>query len=178
MLPADGRQGFTVLELSVALAVGGIVILAAWTMVDRVARTSAEIVAFAKETDREANSDRLLRSLLEGVEVRTDSLARFVGGERSMRFITRCDMPGGWQEPCAAGLAIERVDAEPALHVVFAERIIVLKPAVGRAYFRYLGSPADGGHWLPSWKSSLSIPWAVGVVLENDTLILRIGERG
>lgn len=174
----DARRGFTVLELTVALAVAGIVMFTAWSMVDQVARASAGIASYSNQSDREANADRLLRSLLSQIIAPADSLSVFAGAPDVMRFVTRCEQPGGWQEACEAGLALTHMDGQLKLHAVFPDRIVELHAYSGRASFRYLESPAHGGRWLPSWKSALSIPWAIGVVTDRDTAIVRIGERG
>lgn len=55
---------------------------------------------------------------------------------------------------------------------------IILRRGFHRGALRYLVDPAHGGAWLPSWMQPVTTPLALGVILDADTLILRIGERG
>jgi hypothetical protein len=56
-------------------------------------------------------------------------------------------------------------------------------PVVLRRGFRdgrllYLRAADEGGDWVRNWSSLVTTPLAVGVVVDGDTAILRIGERG
>jgi hypothetical protein len=42
----------------------------------------------------------------------------------------------------------------------------------------YLADARDGGQWLRNWSTVLIAPLAIGAVIDADTLVLAIGERG
>lgn len=54
----------------------------------------------------------------------------------------------------------------------------VLRRGFQSGGLRYLHDASSGGTWLRSWREAISVPLALGVILDGDTLILRIGERG
>jgi prepilin-type N-terminal cleavage/methylation domain-containing protein len=109
------RSGFTLIEVMVALAVAAVVVLGARLALEQLADDAGRIIDGAVLADRDANAERLLRSLFRRLEVGTGSAGTFGGDERSMSFTTWCDVPGGWQERCEATLAIDTIGDEPAL---------------------------------------------------------------
>jgi hypothetical protein len=36
----------------------------------------------------------------------------------------------------------------------------------------------NGGEWQLAWPSRITLPLAIGVLIDGDTIILGIGERG
>jgi prepilin-type N-terminal cleavage/methylation domain-containing protein len=99
-------RGFTLLEVVVALAVGGVLLLGARRMLETVGDGAQGITEAAKAADREANGERLLRALLGRLEVGTDSTRTFSGEEQAARFTSWCDVPAGWQERCIVTLVV------------------------------------------------------------------------
>jgi hypothetical protein len=43
---------------------------------------------------------------------------------------------------------------------------------------RYLSAASGGGVWFHAWGQGITAPLAIGIVLDGDTTILPIGERG
>jgi hypothetical protein len=43
---------------------------------------------------------------------------------------------------------------------------------------RYAARDTGGVHWQSSWGRSITAPFALAVVLDDDTVVVRIGERG
>ncbi len=188
------RRGFTLLEVVVALALGGIVLLGAWRLLEALGGEAERITAGAMAADADANGERLLRSLVRGLEIGTPGSGAFGGEPNEAHFTTWCDAPTGWQERCAVTLAIEPLarDARgdppaeragtPALwglvaHVSAGAGTVLLRD-VRPGGLRYLVSPARGGEWFRIWGEGITAPLAIGVVRARDTLIVRIGERG
>jgi hypothetical protein len=176
------RGGFAVLEVVVALAVGALVLLGARAMYAQLADDAGRIVDAASEADREANADALLRGLVGRAEVEP-RLRPFEGEAAGARFWTWCDTPAGWQERCRTTLGILSVDGAPLLALMAdGGEVVPLRRDFHSGRLLYLRDASDGGAWARNWSSELSLPLAIGVVLERDaaadTLILRIGERG
>lgn len=173
------RSGFTLIEVMVALVVSGIVLLGARAMLEVTADSASGISAAAAAVDRDANAERVLRALVERIEIGTVDGTSFGGDSATARFASWCDVPAGWLERCAVTLTIERDSTGGAL---------VARTSVGDEYrlrsgfrqgtLRYLDSPNAGGVWIHSWGAGITAPMAVGIILDHDTLIVRIGERG
>lgn len=184
--PRD-RGGFTLIEVLVALAVSGLVLLAARGLLDALADGADRVTAHASVADRNANGERLVRGLLARAEAGTSNARTFAGDARAVRFSSWCDVPSGWLERCHAAIVIDhdevaaRTADRSALLVVAVlstGEIVPLRRGLGAAELLYLSDARDGGHWLRGWGASVTAPLAVGVVMDGDTLVLRIGERG
>ena len=49
---------------------------------------------------------------------------------------------------------------------------------MGEGVILYLRDAAEGGAWVTSWGASVTAPQALGIVVDGDTTIVRVGERG
>ncbi len=178
------RRGFTLLELLVALALSGLILLGARLMLEGVADDAGRIAAAARAADREANAERALRQLFARLDLGGSPDAGFGGDERTMRFSTWCSVPAGWLERCRVTLGVETAEGGPSggsLQLVarFSNgEVLVLRPALRAATLRYLNDAAGGYSWFRGWGDGITAPAAVGIIADGDTLIVRIGERG
>jgi hypothetical protein len=165
--------------VTVAIAVSAVVLLIARVLLAQLGDDSGRITAFVRETDRTANADRLLRSVVANLELGTDSMRHFSGQEHQARFTSWCPVPDGWTERCTVSLAIDTVNGERALIATTSvQPRIVLRRGFHEGALRYLNDANAGGSWFKVWGSGVTAPLAIGVILDADTLILRIGERG
>lgn len=173
------RSGFTLVEVMIALLVSGLVLLGARLLLEGMADESERSVAAATRATAEANADRVLRDLVGQLEVGTDSATEFGGDERVVRFASWCAVPSGWEERCRVTLAVDSLDGRPVLAALLSTgEVLVLRSGFRDGQLCYLTSAAEGGHWLRGWGMGITAPLAIGVVLDGDTTILRIGERG
>lgn len=173
------NAGFTLLEVVVALALSGLVLLGARVMLAQVADGAERIAAGAADADRGANAERMLRDLVGRIEVSPDEGRTVAGDARGASFSTWCDVAAGWQERCTATLGLVRAGSSNVL--ALAGTGLGVQP-VRRGFERgtllYLTDAGGGGTWVRGWTSAVAAPLAIGVVMDGDTLILRIGERG
>jgi prepilin-type N-terminal cleavage/methylation domain-containing protein len=170
--------GFTLLEVVIALTLSGLVLLTARQMVGQLADAADLVVTAASEADREANRERLLRALVGRIEPPTDTNL-FVGHVQIARFVTWCDAPAGWQERCEVSLGFVDQRGKQVLAALLPSgELALLAEPVMRGKLLYLTTPNASGQWLSVWGRSITLPLAIGVVLDRDTLILRVGERG
>ena len=177
--PSRARAGFTIVELLVALAIAGTVVMTARMLLEELAADGDALLTEAMENDSRANAERSLRELVLRLEVGTSEERRFAGDERGARFTSWCDVPRGWLERCTVTLAIDRIGSEPAIVAALSTgEVLVLRRGFSTARLQYLGDAARGGTWFRSWGESITAPLAIGLVFEADTLLLRIGERG
>jgi len=172
------EAGFALVELMIALVIGGMVILAARAMLMQLSRATDDVTVESRAMAEAANSERVLRGLVSSI-ASSDSDGPAVIGDRAVaRFRTWCDTPGGWQEPCAAELRIVAwADTNAAVLTAGAESYVVRRGFRAGSVI-YLVDPRGGGSWLAAWHSQITTPTALGLVIDGDTLILRVGERG
>ena len=173
------RDGFTLVEVLVALVIAGSVVVTARMLLEQLADDADRLLAHTATNDTEANAHRTLRALVSNLEVGTDDARRFAGEERATRFTSWCDVPRGWQERCTVTLAIDSQGPAPVLVASLSTgELLEIRRGFSTATLRYLGDAARGGTWFRSWGESITAPLAIGVLIDADTLILRIGERG
>ena len=109
------RRAFTLLEVVVALAVTGLILLGGRLLLEGVGRIALSTTRAAEASDRALNGDEVLRSLAGRLEIGTGGTHKFGGDERSVHFTTWCNTPQGWLERCDATIAVEEQDNTPAL---------------------------------------------------------------
>jgi prepilin-type N-terminal cleavage/methylation domain-containing protein len=171
--------GFTLLEVIVALAVCAFVVLGARILLTGLADDGSRITSAAEITDRAANADRLLRGLLLRLEVGTPQAGRFGGEENVARFTSWCDVASGWQERCQVTLAIDSSAVAGTLVAWLSTgETIALRTGFRRGELRYITDPSAGGSWMRVWGAGITAPVAIGILIDGDTTIVRIGERG
>ena len=180
MRPSEaGRGGFTLLEVVVALAISGLVILGARAVLSQLGTDAERVESAAAESDRAATADRLLRQSVARTESSQPDAVRFVGDARGAKWVTWCEVPAGWLERCQATLGIvQQGDSSALVLTLSTGELVPVRHGFARARLRYLLDAAEGGHWTPDWTSQLSTPAAIGVEIDDSLLIVPVGERG
>lgn len=177
MTPPRDSRGFTLIELVIALAISGMVVLAARALVVAVAEANQRLEVASAEADAAANGERLLRGLVGRLDVSAMG-SRFQGVPTAMSFPTWCDAPGGGLEPCNAGITVQSAPGSAALVASLAPGVQVTLLRGRAIALRYLESAAGGGVWFERWGTSVSVPLAIAVIVDRDTLMVRLGTRG
>ena len=179
---ARSRTAFTLIEVMVALVVGTIVIAGVRSVLVTLLDQAERIESFAELHDAEANGERLLRALVREMDLGSTGEATFTGNEREVRFTTWCRVADGWKERCAIQLVALRPESVGGRAGVVAllpkGEVAMLLQTGSPPEFAYLLDPGAGGSWVRRWGSGIAPPTALGIVTAQDTLILRIGERG
>lgn len=179
--PLRRRAGFTLVEVMVAVVVMGVVLVGARAMLGQVADDAERIAAAAKEADREANAEALLRTIAGRLEVSAvpGSEAGFEGQPHGARFRSWCEVPDGWLERCDVSLGFIELEGRPALAMRLSTgEMVPLRRGFARGEMLYLRDAGNGGAWIRVWGASITPPVALGLVVDGDTSIIRIGERG
>jgi prepilin-type N-terminal cleavage/methylation domain-containing protein len=175
------RTGFTLVEVMVALVVMGVVLVGARAMLGQIADDADRITAASAEADRAANADGLLRTIagrLEVVPVPGQEI-RFEGEPQGARFHSWCEVPDGWLERCEVSLGFIELEGEKVLALRLSTgELVPLRRGFQSGEMTYLRDAATGGAWIRSWGASITAPLAFGIVVDGDTTIVRIGERG
>jgi prepilin-type N-terminal cleavage/methylation domain-containing protein len=175
------RAGFTLVEVMVALVVMGVVLVGARGMLGQIADDADRIGAAAREADRESNADALLRSIAGRLEVSpvVGQVVRFEGEPQGTRFHSWCEVPDGWLEACQVSLGFIELEGAPALAMRLSTgETVPLRRGFRKGEILYLRDAASGGAWVKSWGATITAPLAFGIVVDGDTSIIRIGERG
>ncbi|HMA22898.1 MAG TPA: prepilin-type N-terminal cleavage/methylation domain-containing protein [Gemmatimonadaceae bacterium] len=177
MAIASSRRGLTLLEMLVALSISGLAILGGVMLLDQVDDSDARIVDDSMRDATAANGDRLLRRLLVDARSTTDTVDRFRGDEGNASYLTRCDTPSGWSEPCRARLSVDSIGDSSAVVVETdrGERFEVRRVA-GLGSLRYLGHGSDSDSaWVRRWTTSIELPAAIALIVWPDTTIWPLG---
>jgi prepilin-type N-terminal cleavage/methylation domain-containing protein len=188
---ADVRgKGFTLIEVIVALAIGGIVVLLAHQLFIGVSDGVQRLAAARIGLDREANSRRLLAALAGSVEVGPPGAGGFEGEPERMTFSTWFIDVDGWPEP--RRVAVEHRDSA-LVATGLTEHPLQLRDSVMTVAFDYLLDHGTSAAWVHAWQSPTSAPLAIRVrvtrlgmrrgadpprQLSVDTLLLLVGPRG
>ena len=174
------RNGFTLIEVMIAIVLSGIVLLGARALWESLAASVDRLRVRAATDSGAENGERLLRSLVGRLEIATDQSREFAGDEQQATFTTWCDMPAGWQERCYANLMIVP-DSSGGMRLAVrlsTGEVITLQRGFESGALRYLNDPTGGGTWFRVWGHGITAPLAIGVITDGDTAIVRIGERG
>ena len=170
-------NGFTLIEVMVAIAIAGIVIIAAHAIFTGVA-DGARAVASARETlDRRANARRWLKATLLSLD------PPFAGRANRVSFTSWQLVAGGWFEQRPTGLQLE----DSRLLGTFGGEQVRLADGVADVAFDYLLDPGADARWVREWVSPVSAPLAVRLRIAGcgtrdaacvDTLLFLVKERG
>jgi hypothetical protein len=169
-------------EVLVALVVGTIAIAGARSVLGALADHADRITDASREADRVANGERSLRALVGALDLGAMGGATFSGNEREARFTSWCPTADGWQERCQVRLAILQMDslddAPTVAAILSSGEVLSAISGISDVRFAYLRDAAAGGTWVHTWGAGISVPLAIGIVTDQDTIIVRVGERG
>ena len=178
------RAGLTVLEVLVALLLSSLIIAGVHFLFNQIATSAATVERTNYTVSADRNSKRFLRELIGSAAVGIEGAydGWLSGNASEATFHSWCRTPSGWLAPCKATLLVSSADGHGVVLATLETRqqsvtyrIPALQP-VRRLI--YLADAEDGGNWHTSWSRAAVHPIALGIVLEGDTLIIRIGERG
>ncbi len=171
------REGFTLIEVIVAITIAGVVVTAAYRIFTGVA-DGARAVAVARESlDHDANARRWLKATFLSLE------PPFEGRTERVSFTSWQLQAGGWLEP------------KPVVLIRDGDRFVLRSPGssldLGRGVsgvaFDYLLDPGADSKWVREWISPVSAPLAIRLRIAGcgrrdvgcvDTLLFLVKERG
>jgi prepilin-type N-terminal cleavage/methylation domain-containing protein len=178
---AEGRVrgGFTLIEVVTALAIGGLALSIASALLSATSSQMALAAERADTADAARNSERLLRRLVGQMDFARGGDLPSLGTGEHLRFMSWCEVPGGWQERCSVDLTLPPLgDTIGGIEARLStgERYRLLR---GRSVHRILllGRIERGIIWVERWDGTGTLPEAIGIALMNDTLFIRSGDR-
>ena len=173
------RRGFTIIEVTVALVIGGLALSAAAALLAGLGQRADQIRAAGAREDRDANGERLLRALWGNLQARLDTTTHSVTGDSTaVNFASLCETVEGWLRQCDARLSVRRTGAAFQFLLELSPRdtrsmttVSLWSGDSGPARLRYLRDVAGGGRWTTSWND-IVIPSAVEIVAGPDTMLV------
>jgi prepilin-type N-terminal cleavage/methylation domain-containing protein len=172
-------SGFTLVEVLVALVVSAIILLGTRAILGAMSDNAQTILADTHAVDESANAERSLRSVVRQLDVADGPGTEFAGDSTRAIFSSWCDAPRGTLDRCAIKLSVEADTIGKKLLLAGPPGgTIVIRSGVHHAALRYLDSAALGGHWIETWARGITAPLAIGIIVNADTLIVRVGVRG
>ena len=177
--PDAGRGGFTLIEVVVALSLSAMLLLGARALFEQLGGHAEAMVEAATASDRDANADAVVRARVGAAEASPEPARPFDGTADGVRFHSWCESAAGWMERCRVTLGF--IHAGETLVLAMATDDgdpVAIQRGFRAGRLIYLRDAGDGGAWVRGWSSTVQPPLAIGVVIDGDTAILRIGERG
>jgi len=171
------RHGFTLIEVMVALAISGLVVLAAHRIFTGVADSARSVATARENLDRRANARRWLKSAFLSLE------PPFEGRADRVSFTSWQLTSGGWFEPQTTVLWRDRTQFLGKS----GNEVLQLADGVSDVAFDYLLDPGANSKWVREWISPVSAPLAVRLRITGceradagcvDTLLFLVKERG
>ena len=171
--------GFTLVEVLVALMIGGTVVLLAHRLFAAATEAARTVASTRAALDREANARRWLQAAALSLDVGQQAGGGFEGRADRLAFSTWLETPDGWfvRRRVALGL-----DSRGLIAAVDQVDTLVLADAVHAVAFDYLLEPGADTKWVREWISPVSAPLAIRVRGTHargvDTLLVLVKERG
>ncbi len=170
----SGRRGFTLIEVTIALVIGGMALSAAAALLTGLSKRAEQIRAAGARMDRDTNAERLLRSLWSNLRPTGDGSPIVRGDSMAVEFSAWCESVEGWLRPCRARLAVEHEargsrfvlvltgDETMTMHFWHRDRDLSI---------RYLRNAEHGGSWMTGWTDPVPPP-AIAVIAGPDTVMV------
>src|SRR6266496_87630 len=165
-LQGGDRQGFTLIEVIVAVTIGALVVLVAHQLFAAVAERGRTLIAARRSLDRAVNARRWLAATFLSLDVGTDDAGGFDGRPDHAAFASWLLTPDGWFERRTVSLAR---DNDRVVASVAPGQPIALMDSVADLALDYLLEPGAESRWVREWVSPVSAPVAVR---------MRIGRAG
>jgi hypothetical protein len=174
----------TLLELTVAVVVSGVVLLSGAMMLTGLVGRTDQISAASAAATRRGNANLLLSLLVANAQEPTEGRQAVRGDGGQLVLTTWCEAPEGFLARCSVRLFVDQTSDGRAL---VAEAVshhrgrsltsrYVLAAGARRYSMTYLSDAANGGHWAISWHAAIP-PEAIGVVTDADTALFPMKGR-
>lgn len=171
--PKRVRRGFTLLEVIIALAISTMVVSGCHVLLTATMQSRDAARDVGAEEIRNGNINRTLRRLVRQVE-RLDRDSVTAGDKLNFSQWSWCDGPRGVPDRCLLTLRIRTASDSTTLELSMGETASVVVPGIAPRRLLYLEEGDNGRQWKTTW-SSRSLPRAIGIVVDADTLLLPVG---
>jgi len=179
--PVPSSEGFSLIELLVALTIGTVVLVLTHAVFTAVLDRANAVVAARATLDRQMNARRWLRATFLSIDVGTEGDVSFEGRPDRVTFSSWLLTADGWFTRRTVMLARQE---DRIVATLLPGEPIVLCDGVDNVAFDYLLEPGVDARWVREWVSPLRAPLAVRLRVQErkggtaDTLLLLVRERG
>jgi prepilin-type N-terminal cleavage/methylation domain-containing protein len=186
MMPHPNRlAGFTLLEVVVAMTIGGLVLLLATGFLPPLNDATTRIRAIESTAGREARVRRWLELAFSSLDANDRGGVSFDGQAAQLVFRARMLNSRGWFEPTSVQLYLENSDLMARLGN---GRQLTLLNRIQEAQWDYLAEPGEYPKWGAAWSGASTAPGGVRLrfirstnrptPIVVDTLIFRVRGPG
>jgi len=168
------------LEVSVALALGGVVVLTAALLGSVVSELSEGTRQFTETHSQLILARTELRDILRHTRTGTDTTRSFYGTGTQVVFRSECQVAGDWNAPCSIRLELAAGELRDSSRLQLTTSLDPTPRSLmfGRgARFLFLESAEHGGAWRTEWGPSVARPLAVGVASSDTVVLVVAGAR-
>jgi len=173
--------GFTLVEVMVALVIGGMVVAGAAALLSALGNRAQAIERAAARADQDANGERLLRTLVANLQFGAGTTTpSFVGDLSSASFRSWCETPAGWLDHCTVRLAFEPQGGKAVLRLQLRgaySTTLDLRTGFQKGRLRYLQEVDRRLSWIDTWSERIT-PRGLAVIIDGDTLLVPVGAGG
>lgn len=170
--------GFTLVEIMVALGIGGAVVLAAARLFGEVVDHARRLAETRQALDRDANGRRMLVAMVGSIDLTSQGTTEFRGEPSRVRFSSWSSGTYGWPRLTHTGIVV----AAGGLVLGTGFDTLVVVPGVDSVAMDYLLEAGARESWVRRWQSPTTPPLAIRVRMYRpalvDTLLLVTGRRG
>jgi prepilin-type N-terminal cleavage/methylation domain-containing protein len=172
--------GFTLIEVMVAMVIGGMAVAGAAALLSALGDRAQAIVHAGAQVDADANAELMLRGVVANLDLSRDTTSSFAGDPNNATFRSWCDTPAGWLDHCSVRLLFGRQGDAAVLRMEVKgaySSTIDLRSGFRRGRLRYLVEVDRRSTWVDTW-SQVGVPTAVAVIIDADTLLLPVSSSG
>lgn len=161
------RRGVILVEVLVALAIGGVVIAGSVSALRTIVQSERALEKSHRAFSTRRNDLRRLQSIASFAVAGQQG----IGTDTSFAFASFCELPEGWRAACDVQI---RRPAGPLRSLVMSLSVDdSIRIGGGGTEIRYLVSASNGGAWQRAWYDSDRLPIGMAFIDNADTLFVR-----
>lgn len=170
------RNGFTLVEVLLAMTIGAMVLATLGELIGGAAITGRRLADARAQLDSTATGREWLRTAFRNAEAGHPGDTPFDGRRDAMQFASRMPTANGWHAQDTVAIVLQ--DSSLVLRSAATETL-VLQSGVHRLQADYLEQLGANSPWLPAYSSPSVTPLAIRLRVVTrrgiDTLVFRTG---
>lgn len=170
------RLGMTLIEIALSISLLGLVLLGLRGLIDALTVADERLAARVHQTERLGIGHRLLYDLLARIDKSGDDGSAFTGSASQASFRSWCESSIGLVERCSVHIEIQSDPGRDVLvGILSGSTAVPLLEGPHGMHLLYLDGPDTSARWEARWQAGIDMPSALGVVIDNDTVLVPIG---
>ncbi|HMC56724.1 MAG TPA: prepilin-type N-terminal cleavage/methylation domain-containing protein [Gemmatimonadaceae bacterium] len=169
--------GFTLIELTAALALTGILLVTSGRLLSQLSTSHDVIARYRHSESLRRNGLRLARDLISRVQAAPDSADQLTGDASAVSFLSWCDTPAGALRRCHVTLALDSDTRTSSLQATIDGAAWTVWRGAADAALRYVDGDGAELAWMRAWDRSILLPAAIAITTRADTTLFAIAVR-